>query len=304
MQETWDFIKGDLDKAAELITETDPTGTHISLPVVNAMLARVALQMDNYDEAITKAKEITENDYFALASDSASFANLWINDEGDEIIFEPAEDNQARHTWSYLTYSVSQSAFSPDWIPSQATYNMYEDGDLCKSQWFLEADKVVQNDVTSEAGIKLFAKYPGNPTLLKSGESTLTTRANAPKMIRLAEMYLILAEAYAQKGDNENARKYLNDLLSSRGASEVEASGNILAAVKQEWKKEFIGEGMRQICLKRWGEGFKRNPAAQDASLIVMTKYRCKQYALGMGNSSERPYHQYEPRTKLAVISD
>ncbi|WP_193215869.1 RagB/SusD family nutrient uptake outer membrane protein [Pseudoprevotella muciniphila] len=272
MQETWDFIKGDLDKADSLITETDPTGTHISLPVVDAMRARVALQMDNYSDAVNYAKQLVENDYFALASDSASFANLWINDEGDEIIFEPAEDNQVRHTWGgFFQYNVSQSAFSPDWIPSQTTYDMYEDGDLRKSQWFMQADKVIESDVESTAGIMLFAKYPGNPALLKAGESTLTTRANAPKMIRVAEMYLILAEAYAQQGDNENARKYLNDLLSSRGASEVEASGNILAAVKQEWKKEFIGEGMRMTCLKRWGEGFRRNPAAQDESLIVMT---------------------------------
>ena len=272
MQETWDFIKGDLDKAAEMITETDPTGTHISLPVVDAMRARVALQMDNYDDAVKYAKELTENDFFALASDSASFAKLWVYDEGDEIIFAPAEtaDDRERHTWGYLSYNTGQKAYSPDWIPSKATYDMYEDGDLRKSQWFLEAEKVVESDVTSEAGVKLFAKYPGNPTLLKAGETTLTTHANAPKMIRLAEMYLILAEAYAKKGDDANARTYLNALISSRNAAPLEG-GDVLAAIKQEWKKEFIGEGMRLTCLKRWGDGFKRNPAAQDESIIVMT---------------------------------
>ena len=270
-QETWDFIKADLDKAAELITNDDPTGEAISKPVVDAMRARVALQMDNYSDAIDYAKQLTENDNFALASDSASFADLWIYDEGDEIIFAPAENNLERHTWGdYLTYNTSQSAYSPDWIPSKATYDMYEDGDLRKSQWFMEADNVVENDVTSEMGVQLFAKYPGNPTLLKSGESTLTTHPNAPKMIRLAEMYLILAEAYAKQGDDANALTYLNALLASRGVATIEG-GNVMAAVKQEWKKEFIGEGMRQTCLKRWGDGFQRNQAAQDETLIVMT---------------------------------
>lgn len=270
MQETWDFIKADLDKAAELITNTDPTGTSISTPVIDAMRARVALQMDNYDDAVKYAKELTENDFFALASDSASFAKLWVYDEGDEIIFAPAENDQERHTWGYLSYNTGQKAYSPDWIPSKATYDMYEDGDLRKSQWFLETEKVVESDVTSEAGVKLFAKYPGNPTLLKAGETTLTTHANAPKMIRLAEMYLILAEAYAKQGDDANARTYLNALISSRNAAPLEG-GDVLAAIKQEWKKEFIGEGMRLTCLKRWGDGFKRNPAAQDESIIVMT---------------------------------
>ena len=106
--------------------------------------------------------------------------------------------------------------------------------------------------------------------MLKAGETTLTTRANAPKMIRLAEMYLILAEAYAKQGDDANARTYLNALISSRNAAPLEG-GDVLAAIKQEWKKEFIGEGMRLTCLKRWGDGFKRNPAAQDESIIVMT---------------------------------
>lgn len=274
MQETWDFIKADADKAAEQIVNTTVGGERIPKQAVNALRARIALQTDNYDEALSYAKDLIDDDNFALASTEEEFERLWTYDEGDEIIFEPMMNkDEGRTAWSYLSYNVTDAAYSPDWIPAQATIEMYEGADM-RSTWFRNTDEdgnvmtVKENETSVTGTVKLFAKFPGNPSLLKSSETVLSVRANAPKVFRLAEMYLIAAEAAYQNGDQTTAKNYLNALQSARHATPTDG-GNILSAIKQEWKKEFIGEGQRIICLKRWGDDLIRNAAMQDPSVIV-----------------------------------
>lgn len=268
MQTTWDFIKSDVAQAAAFITNDDPSGNDITKQAIKALRARIALWTHDYDGAIAYADSLIQDGNFALATDSATYSDVWLYDTGSEIIWQPVNNTDERNSWGdYLTYNALTGTYSPDWIPSQATYDMYGDGDYRKGIFFQE-QTVTENNTTAE-GIQLFAKYPGNPNLRKSSDSEYT-HYNAPKMFRIAEQYLIAAEAAYRKGETQLAQDYLNALREARGESATSTTGdNLFNNIKMEWKKEFIGEGQRIFGLKRWHDGMTRDPETQNGGIIM-----------------------------------
>jgi hypothetical protein len=83
-------------------------------------------------------------------------------------------------------------------------------------------------------------------------------------LIRLAEMYLIVAEAEHKLGNNTVAAEYLNKVreraaLPGKKANMVVAPGNItLDYILDERAREFAGEQMRWFDLKRTGKLVER----------------------------------------------
>ncbi len=84
---------------------------------------------------------------------------------------------------------------------------------------------------------------------------------NKPKPFRLAEQYLIRAEAYAQSGNYSKAASDLTTLRSARystyGTASITAD-NWLEQISNERAKELYMEGFRLTDLKRWNMGFTR----------------------------------------------
>jgi len=83
--------------------------------------------------------------------------------------------------------------------------------------------------------------------------------------IRMAELYLLAAEAYNEIDDLENAYKYLNVVRKRAGIPDVEESwamardkekvknkAGLREIIRQEWNIEFAFEGMRFWNLRRW----------------------------------------------------
>jgi hypothetical protein len=92
---------------------------------------------------------------------------------------------------------------------------------------------------------------------------------NMPKPMRLAEQYLIRAEAYCRKANWSAASADLTALRQSRHTSggniSVNAS-NWLDTVSDERVRELYMEGFRLNDLKRWGRGFERTPQSMTQS--------------------------------------
>ena len=109
-------------------------------------------------------------------------------------------------------------------------------------------------------GLKLLNKFPGNPDLCKEADDPDHSYLNAPKPFRIAEQYMIAAEASYRLGNEGDARDYLNMLRSNRGLADTGNSGDALFKdIQDEWYREFVGEGFRLDCLKRWHLGFTRD---------------------------------------------
>ena len=70
--------------------------------------------------------------------------------------------------------------------------------------------------------------------------------------MRPADVYLLYAEALVNNGKAGAALPYINKIRARAGLPEAtEAS---LDVIKEERKREFIGEGKRYFDLVRWGE--------------------------------------------------
>jgi hypothetical protein len=125
----------------------------------------------------------------------------------------------------------------------------------------------------AQGAVYMFDKYLGNPDLIKvlNVDQHYT---NKPKPFRIAEQYLIAAEAYAGLQDATTGGKYLNELKKNRIAGYVEktfgSADLLLAEVQDERHRELVGEGFRLVDLKRWGQGVNRANAYQDPNLILM----------------------------------
>ena len=84
-----------------------------------------------------------------------------------------------------------------------------------------------------------------------------------PKPLRLAEQYLIRAEAYCNLEKYSLASSDIAALRNARYSGNASASlnaGNWLETISEERVKELYMEGFRLQDLKRWHMGFKREP--------------------------------------------
>ena len=74
-------------------------------------------------------------------------------------------------------------------------------------------------------------------------------------MIRIPEMYYIMAEALLEEGDSKGARVYLDSVVAVRGMikfADREVGREItLDDIMNERRKELFGEGQWWFCLKR-----------------------------------------------------
>lgn len=198
---------------------------------------------------------------------------------------------------------------NPDYIPTKNLVDLYSDKDIRRTLYFShkvdghnsmilffgtasgygyaelgEGEDGLPVDIISTSGETvdgvIFTKFAGNPTLRKQG-IWYSEIYNMSKAFRSAEANLIIAEASLRKAnrDEDRAREELNDLRDARyeeygQADEIsdDVTGEALDKVMQdEWTREFVGEGYRFPCLKRWHQGFKRTPQHFDAPVLVAT---------------------------------
>lgn len=265
MDETLKLINDDLDMAMKALADYEvdhkenlaPNASYLSTWTVKALKARIALHTADYASAMSIANDFINNSPFKLAKGDA-YADMWVYDESDELIFVPFVDSSesgsiGNTSNSWISY---QDVTSSDYIPSQTTLMAYDEGDI-RFDLFFTVWKL-----TIEGGnypSYVFYKYPGNPDLVGSG---INYRKNKPKPFRLSEIYLIAAEAAAADGKVADANRYLNALRAARIEGYEDANYNasaIMDAVRAERSKELIGEGFRMSDLRRWGLGFTRD---------------------------------------------
>ena len=290
LQETVDFILSDFKNAEDnmqAIADFDNENNlyHPGLDALDALQMRFALYTHDFDKAIEKADIIIDN--YALASSVQEMQQLWVLDAGSEIIFEPAqtpEEHANGYGTVYISYDIRDLTGNKDYeiygcdpylVPTQGVVDLYEDGDTRKNVYFANpymqetypATKLSNSstDDFAESAWLLF-KFPGNEALFKNPWDWYGSPYNMSKAFRSAEAYLTAAEACLRKAtpDEGKARDYLNSLRQARNASDIEPTvtgQDLVKEMEDEWTREFLGEGKRLDCLKRWHKGFKRMEA-------------------------------------------
>lgn len=262
--ETYAQINSDIAQAmillapkAGVVRSETPT-----IDAVIALNARVQLFMKNYAQAATLAGELITGGKYALAKTAAEITDEWYLDKGPEDIMQMfcnMTENGNTTGGPFLGYSTSLKVYQPDFIPSQTMIDLYDKtNDIRYNAYFKTLPTVLAGD---DRDLVLFNKYAGNPAYEVAPARAYRQKE---KIFRIAEMYLIKAEAELAI-NAEAATVTLNALQAARGAALTPATTE---TVRTEWLKEMMGEGYRMDCLKRWGLGFSgRVPQVLDAVL-------------------------------------
>lgn len=264
-------ILSDLEKAEGLVSYNEADAKRITTGAVNALYARIYLYMNRWQDAIGAASRVIDNPAysltdataFTLSNDTASginttgFYQMWEKDKADEIIWKLAYTTTDRPgTLGYRFCYFNGYKYQVDYIPAVSVLKLYDKKDGRKYTYFTFVP------INGEHNY-ILNKYPGNPELRPA---TAHVYSNMPKVFRLAEMYLIRAEAYARNNQDAPANADLSTLRTKRIQEYVHTSVNgttLLDEIKNERIKELYMEGYRLYDLKRYHEGFIRTPQAQ-----------------------------------------
>lgn len=273
LAETYEKINADLDLAEEYITTPGTVGSMwLTADAVAAFRSRVYLTMKNYDQVIAYAAPLVSSNRYPLVNNASDFSNMWVNDSGRECIMMLDATNESNGTPSsydvmYISQNAATGNYEPGFIPTSGVIGIFQQypDDLRYAQFF---EQRTATEPTGSATVYLFEKFPGNPALFPQG-TAVSNYLQKPKPFRIAEVYLNLAEAYAQT-NNPEANNILTSLRAARIPSYTSAgTGDIMTEIKNERVRELIGEGFRLWDLKRWGDPVARSAAQAPAIMYT-----------------------------------
>jgi len=264
-------ILSDIANAEKLLTSVPGQQGSIvfTSDVATALEARVRLDMQDWAGAYAAAKKVIGTGTYPLITTLAGFQNYWTNDGTQEDLFQPFTNTtteQPAVALNYLNYDLSVNAYVPWYVPTRTTLGLYDHTKDIRYGTYFASLPVNINNLTGT--LTLVNKYPGNPVFY-AGQSK-STYQNAPKPFRIAEMYLIAAEAAANNSDPADALTTLNALHQARtGATYVGLTSTALTdTIRAERTRELAFEGYHLDDLERWGLGFTRTDP-QDATFML-----------------------------------
>jgi len=256
----YDQILSDIGTAEGLLADIhgQQGASLFNIDVATALEARVRLDMQDWAGAYAAANKLISAGKYPLISNLADFQSYWTNDDIQESIYQSFTNTTTEQpvgSWPYLNFLTSVNAYDPSYVPTGAIIGLYSNTDIRKGAYF--ADEPI-NINGIKGTLTLVNKYPGNPIFYAG--SAVSTYQNAPKPFRIAEMYLIAAEAAANNSDAANALTALNALHKARcGTTYVGLASTALRdTIRSERTRELAFEGFRLDDLERWGLGFTR----------------------------------------------
>lgn len=232
--ETYDQILKDLHEAKALLPETVAFATRSNKTAAYALLARVYLTMQNYEQALSNANEaLTRNSTLMDYSMRNTASTTPFETFNPEVIF-----------WAH---SASMSMLSPTRANVDTVlYNSYGDNDLRKKVFF--------NKKTNG-----FVAFKGNYAGYYSSSFF--------NGLAVDEQFLIKSECLARLNKISEAKTTLTTLLSMRYAGAYNfpavysSQEEVLRYILQERRKELLFRGVRWSDIRRLNQDdrFKRN---------------------------------------------
>ncbi|WP_420458980.1 RagB/SusD family nutrient uptake outer membrane protein [Neolewinella sp.] len=224
VEEVYAQVLSDLTTAADLLPETN--GVFAGSLTASALLARVYLQMDRYADAREAADRVIESGVYAL---TPTYVGAFMNGSNTtEDIFAIQVNSQDGVNNLTTFYSVPEFGG--------------RDGDIevLDNHLALYEDEDARRDLFFERG---GATYTGK----------FNNQFANVSIIRLAEMYLIRAEANSRLGTEVGATptEDINRLRNRAGLDDLGDDDVDLAFILEERRRELAFEGFRIHDIKR-----------------------------------------------------
>ena len=237
--DTYKHILADLGKADSLLKDVPvkPGNTEINADAVKALRARVYLYMGDMAKAYNEAKQLIDHGTYPLI----------------EPYYGRLDENNRVGDYN-----------KPAYVPTREVINdLFSGENDHRAQVLFEYVHTTVNDMNVSTQLYVISKFKGNPnyaTLNSTHWGGYVPNGNqAPKPFRIAEQYLIVAEAAYDLGNINDAQNYLNLLRRSRGLEPTDLTGEALyQEIKNERARELAYEGFRLWDLRRWKQGVKK----------------------------------------------
>lgn len=250
VKEVYEFVINDL-KNAILLFKQEKNSNFASKEACQALLSRIYLYMEENQLAIEYADQVINSGRFELAStDVFKKSPTLVPETNPETIFNIRHtlvDNKDKNAIGSLYYNDPET-LSTGWgeyYTSQSLMDLY-----------MEHPEDVRLSFTTIHYINGELQYRGtspqyfiNKFNWQEGVANLAS----PIYLRLAEMYLNRAEAYAKTGQNEKAIEDVNLIRKRAGlsgdalytVSDLKGRESILSVVLEERRMELAYEGHR-----------------------------------------------------------
>lgn len=224
-------ILQDLQKALSSVQVNYPSAdkARVNRSAVAAFLAKVYLYQKNYAEAEQQASAVIGNGSYTLEN----LPDVFLKGSRETIL-----QFWTQNGYTNLASTLLSSPTAPQYVINNSLYNGFETGDKRKTTWLKAAS----------GQVFIPFKYKIN---------TVTTGSNAEYLValRLAEQYLIRAEARLQLNNIPGARADINTIRNRAGLLPLTTDNPsaLLQAIEQERRIELFTEwGNRFLDARRY----------------------------------------------------
>ena len=235
-------IISDLQFASANLPSSTSTKIRASKQAANALLARVYLYRKDYANAKFYTTEVIDNGGYTIGS----YSDIFAEDGSSESIFEIDYNELDRNRIAEYNFPLALNG-RREVAPSESILEEYEPGDLR------------YNVTIAFSGIDPYAiKY-----------DDLSTGADNFIVLRLAEMFLIRAEAEAKStGDIGQIQNDINVIRSRAGLANTNESNlsELILSIEKERKIELAFEGHRWFDLVRTGRALDLLPTVTNSN--------------------------------------
>ena len=260
VRKVYEFILNDLDKAQQLLEATElvaPSKRFVRPVAVSGLRARIYMVMNRWEEAAAEAQRVIDADvaspYTMDEVSHPTFADInhgaWLwgidTEEADRVV-TTAIINWPSHMGSLNYGYASVGAWRK---VNKALYEAIPATDVRKG-WFLDKNANSANLNADQAAYVASAGCPAYTQMKFAPYKDVIyqeVNANDIPLLRIEEIYLILAEAKAMMGDVAGGAATLNGFVSGYR----DAAYNCTAATAEE----LVEEVWMQRRIELWGEG-------------------------------------------------
>lgn len=261
--EVYAQIDSDIDTAIEMLRIGESSslkGNNGRLNLYSALVikSRACLVEGRWKDAAKAAEEVITDGPYSIGTDLLSGMN---NGNASNVIWAAiiANTEQSGMYAGFFTHMDNQNgpyAESAPKLISSTLYSQMGDNDIRRAWW----------DPNDKDSPYLSHKFKFSNVASWMGDYIY---------MRVEEMYLTAAEAYARLGDDKHARKYLQDLMDLRdkdfkasgksgvmlGGTTNSWTGSLLESILIQRRIELWGEYGRIFDVKRLGQGIVRTEA-------------------------------------------
>jgi starch-binding outer membrane protein, SusD/RagB family len=307
----WAQIEKDLNDAIpELLTKSELIGKYgsnhafrVTKGTAQALLGKAHLYQEEWSAAATQLQAVIDSKEYILIKD---FSKIFRKETefGSESLFEISYTTEQNNQWSNFKWGQGRlqennihwqlcgprdfnggnTGLLAGWgfaNPKQILLDAYaeEDSIRRKATLMTEEELIAQGGNWRDAEGNLPYESEGIIRLKYGQWKDETNMSSQPelnygtniRLIRMADVYLMAAEAYHHSGNNTAAHAALDSITNRAQIAQIRTTGDdLLADIKHQRRVELAFEGHRFADLVRWG----------DAPIALSYKGYAPKYAL------------------------